>query len=310
MNIELQRQLLGDPYRNKQLYQAIRRITRPGDVVLDLGAGTGILGFWALKFGAARAIFVDESPVLEFAIRIAKKLGLERQCDFHQTHSSNLKLEKNVDIILCEILGSYPFEEHMLETLQDTVKFLKPKGKILPAEIKLTLTPVISQTQHKKIDVWPQIGYGLPFDDIRSVALSRMYSEPIAKSACMKPARELIHMNFESTIQSAWSVSTHWTFTHTAKIYGFCLYWEATLVPGVVMGTSPWKTPTHWKQIYLPLLDPLHVKKGYTLDFHLASDTHHESGVHVSWSGTLKDITEKQLATFAQDTNTGAVGDY
>ena len=39
-----------------------------------------------------------------------------------------------------------------------------------------------------------------------------------------------------------------------ATIFGFALWWDCTLAPGVVLSTSPQAPRTHWDQIYLPLL--------------------------------------------------------
>ena len=43
------RTYLADDVRLCRYAAALQRIVSPGDVVLDLGAGTGILGFFALK---------------------------------------------------------------------------------------------------------------------------------------------------------------------------------------------------------------------------------------------------------------------
>ncbi len=71
----------------------------------------------------------------------------------------------------------------------------------------------------------------------------------------------------------------------SATIFGFALWWDCTLVPGVVLSTSPFGPRTHWDQIYLPLLEPLTVRAGDALVLEVSSETGGgESGIDVRWT--------------------------
>jgi len=48
------RHLLSDRARLADLQRAVSTLVRPGDVVVDLASGTGILGLMACRDGAAR----------------------------------------------------------------------------------------------------------------------------------------------------------------------------------------------------------------------------------------------------------------
>src|SRR6476620_7267954 len=57
----------------------------PGDTVIDVGCGTGVLAFVAAKLGAAKVIGVDLSHrAVEAARENAKRLGLEHICAFRE----------------------------------------------------------------------------------------------------------------------------------------------------------------------------------------------------------------------------------
>jgi methylase of polypeptide subunit release factors len=56
---------------------------QPGDTVIDVGCGSGVLAFVAAKLGAARVYGVDLSlRAVEAAKENAKRLGLEQICEF------------------------------------------------------------------------------------------------------------------------------------------------------------------------------------------------------------------------------------
>jgi cyclopropane fatty-acyl-phospholipid synthase-like methyltransferase len=58
---------------------------QPGDTVIDVGCGSGVLAFVAAKLGAAKVYGVDLSlRAVEAARENAKRLGLEAVCEFRQ----------------------------------------------------------------------------------------------------------------------------------------------------------------------------------------------------------------------------------
>jgi ABC-type multidrug transport system fused ATPase/permease subunit len=73
--LEEHRGYLADAVRLAAFREAICRQTRPGDVVLDLGTGTGILGMLACQAGATRVYAVDRGPILDAARQAARANG-------------------------------------------------------------------------------------------------------------------------------------------------------------------------------------------------------------------------------------------
>ena len=74
-SFEIHQLLLSDGRRLRAARRALRETVRPGSVVVDLGAGTGILGFLALRAGAGRVYAIERHPILRLARAVAADNG-------------------------------------------------------------------------------------------------------------------------------------------------------------------------------------------------------------------------------------------
>ena len=128
-----QERMLADKPRMEFYRAAIQRHIQPGDRVIDLGTGTGILAALASRRGAAKVYAIDHSSILETARTLAQANRIER-VDFIATHSTEFSLSERVDVIVHEQMGDCLFDEAMVANVCDLRdRLLKPDGLILPS---------------------------------------------------------------------------------------------------------------------------------------------------------------------------------
>lgn len=253
--------------------------------VLDIGAGTGFLSFLASKFGARECTLVEQGEV----IRLARKLAEENHitnCRFIQKHSSELKDRALFDLVISETLGNFATEEHIIENMEDGKKFLKPGGTLLPESITQYVAPVISDRVWKEVNIWDTIGLGLGlgFGSMKKIALQNMYVQSIRENEIlMNGIREWDRTNLYEKNSSVRKGTAEWSIAEPVTIFGFACFWDCQLAEGIHLSTSPLDPETHWEQIYLPLLEPLHLNPSQTLKVVLTSDTRRAVGVNVTW---------------------------
>ncbi|MFT4045956.1 MAG: 50S ribosomal protein L11 methyltransferase [Solimonas sp.] len=305
--IELHRKLLGDAARNQAFHAALQRVIEPGrSAVLDIGAGTGFLSFLARRLGARQVTMIEYSDALDLAEELARRNRID-QLSFVRAHSSEVRRKLTVDVVVTETLGNYALEENFLETAIDARRFLKADGIIIPGRLRQFVAPVLADRLQKEIDVWPRVGFDLDLAPARTISLNNMYVRDIA-AADLGGNDEHAQLWDELDVRpqcpappSARRKMLQWRGAKLdgRRIAGYALWWETELLEGITLSTSPFAAPTHWQQIYLPLLDAVTPQRGDVVELTLASDTRPEVGVRVSWKTRLlragKVVSEQAL---------------
>ncbi len=80
-SLEQQRWMISDEARTTAFAHAIAESVKPGDVVIDVGAGTGILSLFAARAGARRVIAVERSGMAELARELIAHNGMQEQVE-------------------------------------------------------------------------------------------------------------------------------------------------------------------------------------------------------------------------------------
>ena len=134
--IEVHRTMICDRVRTDAFRRAIDAVVRPGDVVLDVGAGTGILSLFAARAGAARVYAVEQTTVAVLAQELAAANGVADIVHVIQGDIMDVELPEHVDVIVSEWLGGFGIDEGMLVpviTARD--RWLKPGGTMIPRSV-------------------------------------------------------------------------------------------------------------------------------------------------------------------------------
>ena len=78
MSIEFHRRMLADRVRHDAFRAALERTIRPGhSTVADIGAGTGVLAFFARQLGAREVWLYDPGAALGLAEVVAARNGID-----------------------------------------------------------------------------------------------------------------------------------------------------------------------------------------------------------------------------------------
>src|SRR5271170_1567362 len=105
--LPVHRWMLRDSVRNEAFRNAIAHAVKPGDVVLDMGAGTGILSVFAAVAGARKVYAVERTDVALVARRMVERNGFAGCIDVLQADLEDITLPEKVDVLVSEWMGGF-----------------------------------------------------------------------------------------------------------------------------------------------------------------------------------------------------------
>ena len=175
MSIEFHRRMLADRVRHEAFRAALRLAIRPGaSTVADIGAGTGVLAFFARELGARQVWLYDPGPALRLAEVVAAHNGIDG-LHFVPERSLDVAEPPRVDIVVAEVLGNFAYEEDVLETLRDAQRFLASGGTLIPQSIVQWAAPVVTDRFERDLKSWREVGFGLDWSDAERMTRNNMY---------------------------------------------------------------------------------------------------------------------------------------
>jgi SAM-dependent methyltransferase len=272
--------MVSDTFRTEAFARAISQVVKPGDVVLDVGTGTGILAMLAARAGARKVYAVDQSEIARLATDLVRANGLEDIVRVFRGPSSALDIGEKVDVLVSEWLGHFAFVEAMLDdvlTARDA--HLAPGGRMIPGSVDVCLAPIDDPVLYvyDGPGFWRESVMGFDFSILEGAELSasRALQRRVAARSLLSPGQAIVSLNLETARhEDQWGRGhREYPVDRDGMLNGFVGWFDAQLSPDERLGTGPHKPETHWRQSYLPF-PPMRVEKGSRLsvDFSLERD--------------------------------------
>src|SRR5689334_21760480 len=124
--------MLHDKVRVHALERADQETVTPGDIVIDLGCGTGLLSLFALWAGAKRVYAIESGDVAALGAKVFRANGVADAVQLIQARSDRVELPEKADVLL----GYVAFDEGMLQAFVDARnRFLRPGARIIPRRL-------------------------------------------------------------------------------------------------------------------------------------------------------------------------------
>lgn len=274
-----------DARRNAWYAAAIRRRVTPRSVVLDLGAGLGILGLIAAAAGARKVYLVEPEPVVRLARRIAADNGLAERVEILEGRIEEVVLPEPVDWILSVCTGNLLFSEDLLGSLYHARdRYLKPGGGVLPERAQLLARAVSAPHLHGRLfERWLEPQEGIDFGAGRRFAVHEIQwpeRDALRQTEPLAPAAVLVDLDLGATRLTDCQGAARVRVTRGGACHGLVLWIELFAGDAPPLSSSPWEPAVHWSPAFLPLDPPLPLAPGDELRLSL----HRPAGGDWTWT--------------------------
>lgn len=262
--------MMSDAVRAKAYRKAIAQVVREGDVVVDLGAGLGILSLLALRAGASKVYAIEHGHAATLLPEIAARNGVRDRLIVIAENSKDVTLPERADVLLSETLGSFGVDENTLEfTLDARERFLKPGGRMLPQRLQLYLAPVTAPQTHAKIAYWANVD-GFDYTPALQESVTRMHLfDADARKLLAKPAC-CADIDLSTDDDTTLSTRVLFELERKSTLHGLAGWFAVELCEGVSISTGPGDKRTHWRQAFFPFVEPPSVVRGDYLEVTLS----------------------------------------
>jgi len=265
-------QMLSDKVRMQAYRKAIFKTVKPGDVVVDLGAGTGLLGLWALQAGASKVYAIEKTDAIELAREIARANRCEDKIEFIQQNSLEVKLPERADVLISETLGSFAVDENTLRFTNDArERFLKETGTLIPQSIELFIAPIEDVKTYQKLDFWRQIPE-LDFSPAFELFSKKIMVESVDVNGLMAKPVSIARIDLSKQLDQSFNARAYIQIDKPGTLHGVTGWFHTQLCSGIEITTAPDKPATHWKQAFFPFKDKIDVIMGDVLDWSVHVD--------------------------------------
>jgi hypothetical protein len=261
--LRMHARLLSDRHRTESYRRAIGRVIRPGDVVVDIGAGTGIMSFFACQAGARRVFAIEQGAMSKVVRALVEKNGLADRIEVIDGSSLHAQLPERADVLVTETLWNLGIGEHMLAAVADArARLLEPGARIIPRKVTVVIAPVSAPEAYRSVDAWFDFDYGVDFSVAYECAANNLQTVVFETDALLAPETELLTVDLETNDRIDVHAEATIRIERSALCHGIGGWFRAELCAGEILSNGPPNPAPSWTQVLLPFEQPTQVFAG------------------------------------------------
>jgi protein arginine N-methyltransferase 1 len=279
--------LLGGRERVEAYATALEATVRPGDRVLDVGAGTGVLGMLALRAGAAEVVAVEDTASLALAAEFAAANGLADRVKLVRRPTQQVRLEPRARLLVSDAYDSFGLQDGMLGSMIDARERLATgDATLVPSALSLHVAALEAPARYAEVVApWAADLCGLDFSAGRTFAINGVQQAALEPGELLGPPAQLAHIDLTTAASAVVAGEVEVGVARDGVLHGLAGWFRAELAPGVEISNAPGEHTTPYLQAWLPIGAPVPVTAGERIRARVETD----DGASWSWTVAVGD---------------------
>jgi len=266
--------LLIGKHRIRAFQSALQSAVRPGDVVVEIGAGVGTYSFFAAQSGAERVYAIEKERVIQVAEGLAARNGLAEKITFVSGDSMEVTLPEKCDLLVLEHFSSLFVRRGIEELMQDALtRHLKEDCRIMPLSVSLFMAPIGDEKIWKSCVTLEDDNYqlcGLDLSLLRQMMLDSPHVRAIEPQALLAEPQTFKTINLKQSESYLFDEVLAVKIERSGTMYGIAGWFDLQLTETLVLSNGPSNPDSTWAQVFFPFSNPLRVTQGETVTLRLS----------------------------------------
>jgi protein arginine N-methyltransferase 1 len=279
--------------------------------VLDIGTGTGVFAFLAVRFGAGKVYAVEGGHAIEVARACAANVPGSERIVWIQGLSTDIDLPERVDVVIGDLHGSLPFHTGNIAAFMDArARHMKPGGQVIPARDQLFAVPAEAPLEVELVNSpWRENAYGLDLSAARSHVVNsfwRTRPETIERRQLLAEPASWGVIDYATATTANHTGTAAFTVERAGTCHGIYAWFDGNPAEGISYSNAPTLPELVYGRVFFPLEEAIAVAPGDRIEVKLSARQFKGDYIHL-WDTRITSGEGKVLGDFRQSTFRAAV---